>query len=91
MAKTIKSPIDNYTGPAQFAEVTLDFKDGVATAESISKPLEAYLKRRGYEVKGSNARPSKDDGAAEAEAAAKAKAEADAEAKAKANDGGDVL
>lgn len=77
MAKTIKSPIDNYTGPAQFSEVTLDFKEGVATAESISKPLEAYLKRRGYEVKGSNARSSKDD---DAEAA-----------KAKANDGGDVL
>lgn len=84
MAKTIKSPIDHYTGPAQFAEVTLDFKDGVATAESISKPLEAYLKRRGYEVKGGNARPPKDDDA-------KAKAAAEAAAKAKANDGGDVL
>lgn len=79
MAKTIKSPINGYTGPAQFAEVTLDFKEGVATAESISKSLEAYLKRRGYEVKGSNARSSKDD---DAEAA---------KAKAKANDGGDVL
>lgn len=78
MAKTIKSPIDSYTGPAQFAEVTLDFKDGVATAESISKPLEAYLKRRGYEVKGSNAKAADDD----------AKAKADAEAK---GDGGDVL
>ena len=78
MAKTIKSPIGGYNGTAQFSEVTLDFKDGVATAESISKPLEAYLKRRGYEVKGSNARPPKDDGA-------------EAAAKAKANDGGDVL
>jgi hypothetical protein len=85
MAKTIKSPIDNYTGSAQFAEVALDFKEGAATAESLSKPLEAYLKRRGYEVKGSNARAAKDDDDAEA------KAKADAEAKAKGNDGGDVL
>ena len=82
MAKTIKPPINGYTGPAQFSEVTLDFKDGVATVESISKPLEAYLKRRGYEVRGSNARPPKDDGAG---------AKAEAAAKAEANDGGDVL
>ena len=56
MAKTITSPLDGYTGPAQFAEVTLDFKDGVATTERIPKSLEAYLKRRGYDVKGSNSK-----------------------------------
>ena len=75
MAKTITSPLDGYTGPAQFAEVTLDFKNGVATTERISKSLEAYLKRRGYDVKGSNT---------------KVPAETKAEAKAE-GDGGDVL
>lgn len=86
MAKTITSPLDGYTGRGQFAEVTLDFKDGVATVESISKPMEAYLKRRGYGVKGGNTRAASD-----ADAEAKAKAAAEAAAKAKANDGGDVL
>lgn len=61
MAKTIKSPIDGYNGTAQFSEVTLDFKDGVANVERISKPLETYLKRRGYDVKGSNTPVKKDE------------------------------
>ena len=54
MPKTIKSPVEDYTGTSQFSEVTLDFKGGVAVTERISKPLEAFLKRRGYTVSGGN-------------------------------------
>ena len=61
MPKTIKSPVEDYTGTSQFSEVTLDFKDGVAVTERISKPLENFLKRRGYTVSGGNSAAPKSE------------------------------
>ena len=101
MAKTIKSPIATYTGTQHIGGVTLDFRDGKAEVGVLTAPVEAYLKRRGYETSGRNDKGATDadaDAKAKAKAATDAKADADAkakaatDAKAKADaDGGGVL
>lgn len=54
MARTVKSPIEGYTGTQHVGGVALDFQDGKAEPAALSGPVEAYLKRRGYEVGGRN-------------------------------------